>query len=133
MNSLYLKLTTLAAAVAIAAGTASAQDVTLKASVPFSYTVQTGKVMPAGEYTLKHDVGTWRIQGDSAAVVPFAISKQSKTSDTPKLVFECRGHNCALRQIQVGRGEVGAYWPARKNKSDAAETARLVVVPLRAS
>ena len=133
MNNLYLKLTTLAAAVAIAAGVTSAQSSTLKASVPFSFTTQTGQVMPAGEYQVNRDRGEWRIHGEASAVVPFAVSQGSKASDTPKLVFECRGHDCALRQIQVGGGEVGAYWPSRKSKADAAETARLVVVPLTAS
>ena len=133
MNNLYLKLTTLAAAVAIAAGVTSAQSSTLVGSVPFSFTTQTGKVMPAGEYQINRDRGEWRIRGEASAVMPFAINQQSKTSDKPKLVFECRGHNCALRQIQVGGGEIGAYWPAPKHTANDGETARLVIVPLTVS
>ena len=133
MNNLYLKLTMLASAVAIAAGVTSAQTPGLRASVPFSFTTHTGQVMPAGEYQVNHDRGNWRIRGEESAVVPFAMTKESKASDTPKLVFECRGHNCTLRQIQVGGGETGGYWPAPKHKADDGETARLVVVPLTVS
>jgi hypothetical protein len=133
MNNLYSKLTTLAAAVALAAGSASAQTHGLKAAVPFPFTVATGKVMPAGDYTVSNERSVWKVQGNQSVVVPLSVAQTSKDSETPKLVFECRGHNCRLSRIQVGGGELGAYWPAPRNKAGNGETARLVVVPLLAS
>jgi hypothetical protein len=62
------------------------------------------------------------------------VRTESKGTEEARLVFQCRGVNCALRNIQTGHGGMGGYWPApKRSKSDADELARTVIVPLNVS
>ena len=136
MNRLDAKLAALAATLVIGATGAWAQNtVTLNGAVPFPFTAGSGQVLPAGDYRV--DAGpdvVWRIMnrsdGTSHFVVPHGARTASKTTDPPKLVFECRGKGCALRRIQIGGGEVGyTVAPPKHSKGDE-EEARVIEVPM---
>jgi len=136
MNSMTSKLLTLAATLAIAATTASAQ-VTLKAAVPFSFEISGHQVLPAGNYSVRREGHIWQFTNNDTrrkALAPATVGMESKRTDEARMVFQCRGSNCALSNIQTGHGELGAYWPApKRSKSDADELARTVIVPLTVS
>jgi hypothetical protein len=137
MKSMTSKFLTLAATLAIAATTASAQ-VTLKAAVPFSFEISGHhQVLPAGNYTVSREGRIWQftnVDTRNRALAPAVAPMESKRTDEARLVFQCRAGNCALRNIQTGHGEMGAYWPApKRSKSDADELARTVIVPLTVS
>jgi hypothetical protein len=136
MTNTSLKLFTLAATLAIAATTASAQ-VGLRAAVPFSFEVNGQYTVPAGNYEVNRQGDNWIFTNQetlSKAIVHARVQTDSKPTDGARLVFSCRGNNCALRNIQTGGGEIGAYWPApRRSSSDAEELSRVVIVPLTSS
>jgi hypothetical protein len=136
MKSMTSKLLTLAATLAIAATTASAQ-VTLKAAVPFSFEISGHQVLPAGSYSVRREGHVWQftnVDTRNKALAPATVGMESKRTDEARMVFQCHAGNCALRNIQTGHGEMGAYWPApKRSKSDADELARTVIVPLTVS
>ncbi len=136
MTSWNSKLFTLAATLAIAAGTASAQ-VVLRASIPFAFEVSGGHSLAAGKYDIQRDATYWRFVNNEtrgSAILPTVVHTHGRDTDAPRLVFECRGNRCELRNIQAGAGESGAYFPPRKrSKSDTDELARTVIVPLNAA
>jgi hypothetical protein len=136
MKTMTSKLLTLAATLAIAATTASAQA-TLKAAVPFSFEISGHQVLPAGNYSVHHEGDVWLFTNDGTRNKAMAMATartQSQRTDGAKLVFQCRADKCALRDIQSGYGGMGGYWPApKRGKSDADELARTVIVPLTVS
>ena len=136
MKSLNLKLMTLAATLAIAATTASAQ-VSLRAKVPFSFEVNGTYVGPAGNYAVNRQGDAWIFTNQETrhkALAVAVVRPESSRTDKAKMVFECRGNNCTLRSIQTGGGETGALWPARRpSKSETGEAARRVIVNLTPS
>ena len=136
MKSITSTLLAVAATLGIAATTASAQ-VTLKAAVPFSFEISGHQVLPAGNYSVSREGNVWRFTNDETrnkALAPATTPMESKRTDEARMVFQCRGSNCALRNIQTGHGELGGYWAApKRSKSDADELARIVIVPLSVS
>jgi len=136
MKSLNSKLFALAATLAIAATTASAQA-TLTAAVPFSFEIASHQILPAGSYNVHRSGNVWMFTNAETwnkAMAQAPVRMEGKVTDTARLAFECRANHCALRNIQTGGGEPGAYFPApRRSKSDADELARIVVVPLTLS
>jgi hypothetical protein len=136
MKSMTSKLLTLAATLAIAATTASAQ-VTLKAAVPFSFEISGHQVLPAGSYSVHHDGDVWLFTNSDTYKKAMAVAgsrTESKRTEEARLVFQCHGEKCALRNIETGHGGMGGYWPApKRSKSDSDELARTVIVPLTVS
>ena len=131
MSSLKLKLFTVAATLAIAATTASAQ-VILKASVPFSFSAGMNKGLAAGDYTIRDGGSAWLFTSQEnrhTALAMARASTQSRMTDSGQLVFHCRANGCSLYAIQAARGGQGAYFgePPR-SKSDSKELARVVTV-----
>jgi hypothetical protein len=105
MKTLTTNLMIAAAALAVAAGTASAQ--TIKADVPFAF--QSGRTaMPAGTYTVSMDSARGIVNihsGDGAAHVALLTTSrigEGKDSD-PKLVFSCVAGSCTLSQAWSGQ------------------------------
>ena len=101
-----------AAAVAVSAGTASAEW--LKASVPFEFTAGQ-KNMPAGEYLVETrsragaNVNFIRHEASHKSV--FLLTQNSLAPVSRhrlSLVFRCVGSDCALAQIWPGAGTPGA-------------------------
>jgi hypothetical protein len=136
MNSLHYRLLTVTAALAITAATASAQ-LTMNAAVPFSFEAGQHNALPAGNYSVRKDGNVWRFTNTESlktAMVMSSVRTSSKVNDEAQLVFECRGKHCALRNIRIGNGEQGFYWPApKRSKSEQEDLARVIVVPLTRS
>src|ERR1700756_349046 len=102
----------------LVAGTAKAQSNTLKATVPFDFTVGTAHV-PAGTYMISStgSSSTVRLQNDSGKVnifgIGFADGKQTKAS---KLVFARYADNYFLREIFCARGDMNVELPVSKSE-----------------
>jgi hypothetical protein len=122
-----------AAVVAATAGTACAQEVTLKATVPFAFSINRSVNLAPGNYTVSRDGYAWRVQNEDThhgVLIATAIGINGKATEKPSLTFNCVNSHCQLRAIRMGGGALGAEVPAPKlSKSDAAELA-VVNVPL---
>ena len=121
----------IAAAMAATAVTGSAQGTTMRARVPFEFSINGGAPQAAGSYVVSRDRDLWLVRSEVTghAVIFRSIAYEGKKSETPSLTFNCvRGH-CQLRTIHAGGRELGAELPAPRNKSDAAELA-VVTIPL---
>jgi hypothetical protein len=104
MKTLTTNLMIAAVALAVAAGTASAQ--TMKVDVPFAF--QTGRTaMPAGSYKVSLDSarGIVYMQNDDSTarvtLLPSSRIEEGK-SGAAKLVFSCAAGRCALTQAWSG-------------------------------
>jgi hypothetical protein len=119
-----MNLRTLAAFVigVAAAGTVSAQSVTLRAKIPFSFVVR-GQTLPAGEYAMLPENGPYVIviQGidHRAAVgaVVYATSGRSFRKQTPRLVFNVYGNQYFLSQIWSS-GDQGSQLPMSRSERE---------------
>jgi hypothetical protein len=134
MNSNWKRnLLVIAAAVAATAATASAQETTLKATVPFAFSIDRSVNLAPGNYVVARQGDIWWFRSEdtaqSAAIVA-QIRVPGQATEKPSLTFNCvRGH-CQIRAIHAGAGAVGAEVPAPKlSKSDKEELA-VVNVPL---
>jgi hypothetical protein len=132
MNNLKARVITIAATIALAATAASAQQATVKATVPFPFTAGWNTVMQAGTYTIPASSDHyWRLidNGTGHSVFVNGTETQSKATDQPALVFECHSSQCALREIRTGNGGYGYAVPApRRGKGESDQQARVVVV-----
>ena len=99
-----------AAALAVAAGSASAQ--TLKAEIPFAFRAG-GVLMAPGTYTVtpQHSAGSTAYMlanketGNGVILAHYVSADASKAwrgAGSPKLGFECAGTHCALRTLWNG-------------------------------
>lgn len=133
MKSFKLNLITAAATLIAATATASAQS-NLVANVPFSFKVNAHTVLPAGDYKVVRpstNPTIWAFQDavtGKKTMVAIGQQTQSRNSDPAKLQFQCQADQCALTMIQVGNSEAG--YEIRAPKTNSAEEARIVVVPL---
>ena len=137
MNSRNWKLFAVAATLAVAGTTASAQltmKATLKAAVPFSFTAGSARVLQAGSYNLRHEGNLWYFSNNETLQGAASFQRaatQSGWNEKPSLVFHCRAKGCSLYAIQAGNGGRGAYFgEPKRSKAEAAEEARVVIVPL---
>lgn len=114
MKTLKNKLMIVAATVAAAAGTASAQSMTVK--VPFSFSVQKS-VLPAGNYMVSPLGGNtarpiFNLRNTDTKrpflIMPIAALDTGRGYGEAKLVFRCLEGDCALAQIWTG-SPAGAY------------------------
>jgi hypothetical protein len=123
----------IAAAVATTAATASAQDVTLRATVPFGFSVNRDTNLPAGDYSVSHQGNAWWFRSESsskAAAIGNAIRREDPANQSASLTFSCVRGRCYIQAIHFGNGWLGVEVPTpRLSKSDAEELA-LVSVPL---
>ncbi|MBV8731191.1 MAG: hypothetical protein JO336_15395 [Acidobacteriia bacterium] len=117
---------------------AQVNSVALKANIPFSFQAGLNMVQP-GDYRIVRNGSLWRfsnvVTGEQKQVL-ISSEVEGKLTDRASLVFSCRadGSHCALRQINAGAGNNGAYWPEPKhNTADGNETARLVEIPANAA
>ena len=122
-----------AAAVTATVATASAQDVTLRATVPFRFSVSAESNLPAGNYLVTHQGNFWLFRGEDsnyAAAIGNAVPKEEHRDQLPSLTFVCVRSRCQIQTIHSGYGTPGAEIPAPKlSKSDAEELA-YVTVPM---
>jgi hypothetical protein len=125
----------IAAAVAAAAAPAFAQDLKLKATIPFAFSINKDAAnLAPGKYVLTHDQAVWRIRSEetnqSVAIVNFS-GHQGPTMEQPALTFDCLGTHCQLRAIHAGGSALGAEVPPPQlSNSDKAELG-LVSVSLK--
>jgi hypothetical protein len=95
-----------------AAGAVSAQSVTLRAKIPFSFVVS-GHTLPAGEYTMlpANGPGAIIIRGidhhAAGVAVVHATSDRSASKQTARLVFNTYGDRYFLSQVWSS-GEQGS-------------------------
>jgi hypothetical protein len=112
----------------LTAGNALAQQHSVRATVPFDFTVG-GKLLPSGTYTINSvsDGGIEirsRDQHVAMLASAFATTEQSKNGN--ELVFEKRGSRYSLRQILCESSAMNVSLPAEKwNKGSRAEEAKL--------
>ena len=124
----------IAAAVAAVAVPVSAQDVRLKAAIPFAFSVNKGANLAPGNYVVTHDQNVWLFSNAdtrrTVAIVNYS-GRQGRDAERPSLTFDCLGAHCQLREIHTGGIELGAEVAAPPlSNSDKAEL-RLVSVALQ--
>lgn len=124
----------IAAAVAAAAAPAFAQNVTMRATVPFAFSVNKGANLSPGNYIVTHDQNVWTVRNESTRKAVSFVNYsglQSQAAEQPALTFDCLATHCQLRAIHTGGGTLGAEVPApRPSNSDKAELG-LVSVSLK--
>jgi hypothetical protein len=135
MTALTMRSMFAVAALAVAAGSASAQ--TYKARVPVSFEVS-GKTMVAGSYTFYLASGasgapilTVRSDATHRGAVLMAnpgadAPKAWKDAGSPVIAFQCVGNNCALEKMWNGQSASTYAFPRLKVK--AAESERLASI-----
>jgi len=131
-----MNLRTLAAFVIglAAAGAVSAQSVTVRAKIPFSFVVN-GTTLPAGEYTLRQEnsPGTMIIRGTDhgvGAMTVVAPPSAPARVENPGLVFHAYGNQYFLFQIWTS-GDQGSQIPRTHREREVSahrNTPRQVVV-----
>jgi hypothetical protein len=120
------------AAVAATAATSSAQDVMLKANIPFAFSIYQRASLAPGSYTVALKGHLLRIRSEETgeAVAVNTVGHEGKAAEKPSLTFVCTGKRCQLRAIHAGGDALGAEVPApRLSKSDREELA-VVNIPL---
>lgn len=122
-----------------AAGTASAyaQDVKMKANIPFNFIVS-GRTLPSGEYTIRSEQGfehalilSGRGQKPSVFLAnPCLLLEAMKASQQTKLVFNRYGAQYFLSEIWMEGNKVGHQLPKSRREVEMAdnETVQQVVV-----
>src|ERR1700722_345755 len=122
------------AAVAAVAVPASAQEITLRATIPFEFSINKDANLAPGKYVVTHDQSAWRFRSEETNKTVMIVNTsglQGKGEDKPALTFDCLGTHCQLRAIHTGNGNLGAEVPAPAlSPSDKAELG-LVSVALK--
>jgi hypothetical protein len=125
-----------AAAVVLAAGSASAQ--TLKADVPFTFQAA-GVVMTPGTYEIRHASKTANLvvlrntDTKNSVLMVYSsadASKEVKSRGTPALGFECSGARCAIREMWTASGIASYRFRGPKLAADG--DTRMAMIPLTA-
>ena len=106
----------------ITIGIASAQELAVKADVPFDFTVA-NKLVPAGTYTISAvSYGVIEIQNsDRHVVVLTTTSHDANESKTAKLVFNRIGNQYFLREVLCSSADMNMSVPASKAEKSARE------------
>ncbi len=118
MNTTTMKTMIAAAALVLAAGSASAQS--YKAEVPLAFHVG-NKTMAPGSYELRFAKGAasrilviYNQSDNSAAVLVAAVGDLPKASRDATVTFECTDGTCSLSKLSDGLGSVAYQFPAQK-------------------
>lgn len=129
-----------AAALAIAAGSASAQ--TFKAEIPFSFRAAE-KTMQPGSYRISVSK-----RGDMASFVLFnadtrtsailaagaisSVQKEWRAGAQPVFAFECAASTCRLRQMWDGSGGFAYLFPRGHASAGEVRVAVIALSPMKA-
>ena len=121
MNAQFVRCSILALAAAYAAPAQTAR--TLKASVPFAFTVQ-GRDMPAGEYVVDRANNSATIilkcrEHSISVIVPTNTLESPNSQNTGKLVFHRYGDQYFLAEVW-GDGRDGRQLPPTKQERNLA-------------
>ncbi|SPE37053.1 conserved exported hypothetical protein [Candidatus Sulfopaludibacter sp. SbA3] len=126
------------AALAAAAGSASAQM--LNAKIPMSFRVG-GQLMAPGSYEVRevgsaanHFIRIYNVDTHTAvALVQNAKSDTPKAwlhDGVPRITFECVGDSCTLRRMWNGEGTEAYVFPAPRARPGDLSAGRISVVTL---
>jgi hypothetical protein len=124
----------IAATVAAAAAPALAQNVTMRATIPFAFSVNKSANLAPGSYIVTHDQNVWTVRNESTreavAIVNYS-GLQGQIAEQAALTFDCLATHCQLRAIHTGNGALGAeVLEPQPGNSDKAKL-RLVSVALK--
>jgi hypothetical protein len=100
-----------------AAGNLSAQEHTVKANIPFDFTVN-NNVLPAGTYTIS-SVSPYAVQvrNVKGRIAEFsAVHNDDKRSTTPVLVFQRYGNQYFLHEILAANALNVAVAPSKREQ-----------------
>jgi hypothetical protein len=117
----------IAMGVAAGATTASAQELTLRASVPFAFSVSGSANLEPGSYIVTRQGKLWQLRSEDsnhAVLAATSVPIEDPADKNPSLTFNCVRTHCQLSAIHAGFGELGAEVQAPKlSKSDQEELA----------
>jgi hypothetical protein len=118
MNTTTMRTMIAAAALVVAAGSASAQS--YKAEVPMAFRVG-NKTMAPGSYDLRLAKGAagqilviYNQSDHNAAALFGAVGDPAKASRDATVTFECTDGTCSLRKLSDGWSTVSYQFPAQK-------------------
>lgn len=117
----------------LAAASAYAQTINLKADVPFNFVVN-GRMLPSGEYTIQ-SLGVDKAltisgSGQKPSIFLANTCSSLKASEHSKLVFHRYGDRYLLSEMWVEGNSVGRQLPISRREAQVAqnETAQQVVI-----
>ena len=111
------------AATIITAGKAIAQDYAVRATIPFSFTVN-GKVLPAGNYTIGTDVTSPRIlkisdRTQHANALAMSMPAAEEKHKSNQLVFHKYGDQYFLCEIRSQQSSLNVELPTSRQEKQA--------------
>jgi hypothetical protein len=137
MNTSTIRTMIAAAALVVAAGTASAQS--YRAEVPVSFRVAS-RTMPAGSYDIRmtsNGVETVVLYNRSTQTAVAVVSnvrgdapRQWVAAGDPKLTFSCTGGTCRLSTLFTGSDAFAYSFPAPRPPAGNVVASRTEVVTL---
>ena len=139
MKSSLMRTMIAVAALAVAAGTVSAQ--TLKAKIPMSFSVGDAN-MAAGDYQIRianGNTATYLVYvhntetGKSVMALPAGAGDVRKAwlkDGTPRMTFACGGGHCTLTELWSGQGASAYHFRSRELPSIEARGMTLVTLAL---
>jgi len=141
MTNLTKNMTLAIAALAMAAGTASAQS--MKAEIPFAFRIGK-KVMQPGEYRVHRQSGSQApmftlasLDSHQSAIVVAsyrgAPSKEWADAGQAKLSFLCGDGPCTLTRVWAGAGDAYTFHSAPAKDGGDARVAEITLRPDRAN
>ena len=133
MKNLTMRMMVAAAALVVAGGVASAQN--MKAEIPFRFQAA-GAWLEPGTYLINHMSGSsaiYRIANLDAAGAVLAmpqvtISRNNGKAGQGKLVFECAAGKCALVQLWDASTDVAYGFSRPKRSKDEAAMASVISI-----
>jgi|SRR5437868_10205911 len=122
------------AATFITAGKAIAQDYAVRATIPFSFTVN-GSQLPAGNYTLGSDVTSPRIlkisdRSQHVTAMVIALPSADERSKANQLVFHKYGDKYFLCEIRSQESLINVQLPTTKQEKKARAETQVAGLPV---
>jgi hypothetical protein len=125
------------AAIFITAGKAIAQDYAVRATIPFSFTVN-GKLLPAGNYTIGTDITSprmlkisdWTQHANALAMTMPADQEKHKSN---QLVFHKYGNQYFLCEIRSQESSLNVELPTSKQEKTARAQTQVAGVRVQSS
>jgi hypothetical protein len=136
MRKSFFVVTALAALVISVAAPVSAQNVSLKAVIPFEFAVG-NQTLPAGEYTLKSitapnmlQIRNESLQTGAFAMAASTVSGNSIRTGNVRLVFNQYGSHYVLSQVWDGQDAVRHDLSKSRTERELAKTASVKQVEI---
>ena len=122
------------AATFITAGKAIAQDYAVRATIPFSFTVN-GSQLPAGNYTLGSDVTSPRIlkisdRSQHVTAMVIALPSADERSKANQLVFHKYGDKYFLCEIRSQESLINVHLPTTNQEKKARAETQVAGLPV---